>query len=341
MKTCRACKNENADDANLCTGCGAPLTEMAAEAEVARMLTLQAQAKRKRRARNMAILVAALAGAVVLVIRSNQKQAQQKAVADFYMSVRGVYDSNVVEFWKCITRAAVTPQNNLQLTDSIETAFRKAPKGYLGHVRDRCFPMAGRAPDEMRAVRPPADAPDTLRGQIDGYATSLDGVKRSAQEFVDELRRMAETAQGDAKVIELANNYHAAEKDGPETYAYDGFLRCAVPGYDDMTDPQQVMEFLGTVYKEPVGHVDRWRKDCEPPLGDTALTQAHPKYKEKLEKFTPDTRDLSALMDIFKKRDQAQRKKLLEPIERSWFESAQSWEKLKAGIKEFLGEAKE
>lgn len=336
MKNCRVCNTQNPDEANLCTGCAAPLTAFAAEAEVQHVLKLEEAQKKARRLRTTGLALLVLAAGGAWMWRNRQKQAEQAQVAQFYLSVRQVYDQNVVEFWKCLTRGGRVPENNLELTEAIEGAFRKAPKSYLAHLRDRCLPMALSAPRNLRAV----PTSESVGAQMESYAASLEGVAEAAQAFANDLGRMAENAELDAKVIALANNYHYSESDSQETYAYDQFLRCAVPGFADMNEMQQALEFLAQIMKDPAGHVARWRKECAPPLLDTSKATAHADYKNKLEKFSADARDISAFSDCFKKADEAARQKLLAPLEKAWFASAQAWEALKANMKTVLGELK-
>lgn len=334
MKACRSCGTNNIDDANLCVGCGAPLTELAAEAEVQRALEREQSRQKWRRMRGVAVGLMIIGAVAAMLWRGNTRKAERKQVADFYLALRQVYDGQVVEFWKCVTRGAQLPETNLQLSTSIEEAFRKAPKGYLIHLRDRCLPMAEKAPGELRAVR----APEPVAEPLHAYANALAGVAQASLGFAKELQTMAETAELDAKVLALGGTYHYADADSADTYAYDQFLRCAIPGYDAMQDMQPVLEFLFSVLKDPAGHVARWRQECEPALADTGKATPHARYKEKLEKFSADPREVQAFTDCFRKADDKARQKRLEPLEQAWFAQAQSWEALKGSIKNVLGE---
>ncbi|MEK6607691.1 MAG: hypothetical protein AABZ30_08530 [Myxococcota bacterium] len=335
MKLCGACKTQNIDDANLCVGCSAPLTELAAEAEVSRMM--QAQAARTKRNRMLGIGAGLLviAGAVALIRQSSRSAAEREAVRAFGEKFSETYGSTVPEFWKCVMSGGRAPATNLDLAQGIDAAFRKSPKGYLKLLRNKCLPIALGAPPKLRALV----VPESVRGNLEAYATTLQTVSKTASDFAARIAGMTEQAEKDAKVVSLASNYHYAEQDGPDTWAYDHFLRCAIPGIDDMTELQPALVFLFEVKKSPEGHVARWRKECQPALADTATAKPHARYQSNTAKFSSDNRDVQAFTEVFQKADDAARQKLTEPLERAWVHSAQAWEDLKAAIKDVLGDA--
>ena len=214
-----------------------------------------------------------------------------------------------------MTRSDKVPKDNLDLEQLLEVAIAKSNGGYGKFTRGKCLSMVTNAPAGMEGLSPPVSvaashekyvaAVKQLRVDADAYITRIDGIEK----YKDD----------DERVARLAANYHYAEGESVDTYAYDKFLRCIIPNLLTVKDEQGVLEALAPALTDPVPNVTRWRKDCYATIRKTEGLTADPDYKNKVEAFSKDDRDVQALKDILKADFDKERRAAHDPFSKAWF----------------------
>jgi len=337
MKACPVCTTENPIEAHACTQCGTPLDQYALDEQVERA-TIEAK-KRKLHKKEIAIGVGVL---VILVILYNVffggPSVDRVETEKFYKAFIEVDGKEYQNFWKCVQRnvgrSARVMKDNLELYRALESAYNKAPAQYPGHVRERCIPRAKAFPVKMKELK----LVDSLQPELDAYIESADTAAAAAEKFANEIEKVNEMGKLDAKVTEAGNAFHFDAEDSDLTRAFDHYLRCAIPEYDDK-DMQGIVEYLFSVRKDPVKEVARWRKDCVPELDikEGEPVRSHANYKTNVKKLGTDDRDVLAFADLFVRADKKSIEALMDIMGKAWMEYFNSWQGLRKRLGEVLG----
>jgi len=282
----------------------------------------------KRRKKMLAGLVVLLVLAGVaggyLMHRSRQIQLLH---SDFYKAFTESDEKSYGEFWQCVyrdsTKQAFALPNNLVLNEKITKAYEANRKGFKTHVEEKCIPKLKEVPRRIGALNPPPDYAQAL----ERYTRSAVEVERVIERIADDLAQLYEASSKDKKVLEAADQWHQGydprDKNMPkEVIAYDHFLRCAIPNFDQLKDGDAVANELRKHYKVPVEFVTRIRKEC---MGffDSPPAKVTPKYVEGFKKFDgehEEPRDTRAFKDFFRRATAQQQAKILEPVGKAWLE---------------------
>lgn len=334
MKKCPICDSDNPIDAHTCTTCGSALDQYALDQEVERANV--AHKKSVLHKKEIAYGVgAALIGVIALVYFTGGPSASRQETEAFYKSFIVIDEKEYRAFWKCVQRDTGRPANtmddNLELYRALEGAYNKAPAQYPKFVLSRCMPRIKAFPEAMKGLK----LVDSLQPEIGKYIEGSKEVAAAAEKYANELQALNDQGALDAKVQTVGNSFHFDEKDSPDTYAFDNFLRCAIPNYDKLADEQAIVEYLASVRKNPGADVARWRKECVPMLQKTDGAKPHASYKANVKKIGTDDRDLLAFQDLFVKADQKNREALMEVMGKAWMTYFNGWQ----GVKKRLGEA--
>jgi len=341
MKSCPTCDTENPDEAHTCSACGSALDQFALDQEITHA-TLEAK-KRTLHKKEIWIGAGVL---VVAVIAYNAffggASVSRKEAEAFYIAFIAVDEKEYRAFWKCVTRnqgrAANVMQDNLELYRSLESAYNKAPQQYPDFVLNTCMPRIKAFPERMKEIKSVA----ALEPELGKYIATVDVVAKAAETYANSLDAIHKQSKIDGKVAELGNSFHGDEKASAPTHAYDHFLRCAIPDYDNKADLQGIIEYLASIRKDPVVPVAKWRKDCIPLLTQTEGVKPHANYKAMEKKLVPpggdyDDRELQAFSSLFEKADRASREALMEGMGKAWMEYFNGWQGLKGKLGEVLG----
>ena len=318
MRSCEFCGAENLDSAKHCVACNEPMTAADA-AEDAKTTDVQHHKQLVRREVLVGVAAVALLGAAVWgVMRSNKRKALREEMRHYYTALLDADTSHVPEFWKCVARADKVPKDNLELESGVESAINKSKGGYAKFVRSKCINLVNNAPTGLIGIVPPPQVQDTH----EKYVAALRTLKKDADAFIESIA-VSERYYDDAdKLKKVGTLYHLAEAESADTWAWDKFLRCAVPDVQKMADIQAVLEYLGTVMQDPVSNVTRWQKECYPIIQKTEGTTAHADYKTKVEAFSKDDRDVQAFQDVAKGAFDKQRKAAIPPFTKAWYNFA-------------------
>jgi len=337
MKKCPICDNDNPLEAHTCATCGTALDQVALDQEIDRANV--AHKKSVLHKKEVAI------GAVVLVLGffafqffTGGKTASRQETEAFYRAFIDIDEKEYRAFWKCLQRntgrGANVMEDNLELYRALEGAFNKAPAQYPGFVLKTCIPRVKAFPERMMKE---LKMVDSLQPELGKYIETAGEVAAAAEKYANELQALNDHGVSDGKIQTAGNSFHFDAQDSVDTYAFDHFLRCAIPDYDTKADAQAIIEYLASVRKNPTADVARWRKDCVPLLQKTEGTKPHANYKTNVKKLNTDDRDLMAFQDLLVKADRANREALMEVMGKAWMSYFNGWQGLKKRLGEALG----
>jgi hypothetical protein len=187
----------------------------------------------------------------------------------------------------------------------------------------------------MKEIKPV----DALQPELDKYVGTAAIVAKAAETYANALDAIHQQSATDGKVMELGSSYHEDEQASAPTHAYDHFLRCAIPDYDNKADLQAIVEYLASIRKDPTAQVAKWRKECIPLLANTDGVKPHANYKVMEKRLTAvfDDRELQAFGSLFEKADRANREALMEGVGKAWMEYFNGWQGMKNKLGEVLG----
>lgn len=333
MQVCEFCGTENTDLVNHCTACNEPLS-----AEAARLDVKKTEVEHHKQAVRKELLWGALA--VILVgalgvagFRSYRRSQLKDEVNTFYRSFVGP-NEDMQKFWKCVTRSDKLPKDNIELESALEAAVVKSKGAYAKFVRDKCIPLVKALPGRLEQLPPPS----YLAEPYTGYINALRALEKDTAAYAGLIDALDQVVVRDQKLQQVAANYHFAGQESADTYAYDLFMRCAIPGFDGFTEEQQSLDYLATAMKDPVPAARKWRNDCFSIIEKTEGTKPHADYKKKVEAFSSDDRDVQAFQDVLKAANDKERKQAHQPFEKAWYTFQQASEALVSEFGKYLGE---
>jgi hypothetical protein len=335
-KTCPACDTENAPELHTCSACGAPLDQYALDQQVQRA-TVEAKKHALHRKEIWIGAAVLVVGFITVKALTGGKTASRQETETFYKAFIDVDEKEYRAFWKCVQRnvgrPANTMQDNLEFQRALEEAFNKAAAQYPKFVLNVCLPRIRAFPERMKEIK----SVDTLQPELDNYIRTAGTVAKAAERYANELDALNQQATADAKIDEIGEHFHGDAKDSPVTMAYDHFLRCAIPDYDNKADLQGIVEYLASILKDPNPQTAHWRKDCEPLLGKTDEVKPHANYKVMVKKLGTDDREIQAFHSLFEKADRNTRQDIMSEMGKAWTEYFNGWQSLKAKLGQVLG----
>lgn len=319
MRVCEFCGAENTDIARHCSACSEPMTAQDAAEDVKATEVLHHKQLVRKELIYGALGVVLLGGLIYGVVRNQRHKALQSEVRHYYTAFIDTDDAHIAQFWRCITRSEKTPKDNLELESGLETAVNKSKGGYGKHARSKCMPLLINAPSGMVGLVPPAVVADTH----EKYLAAQRQLRTAADAYVDAIAAIEKNLEGDEALKKLAANYHYAGAESPQTYAYDRFLRCAVPDFaTSVKEEQDLLQYLSVALKDPINHVQRWRKDCYSIVQKADGATMDPDYKTKVAALSPDDRDVQAFQDVIKADIDSERKAAHKPFVDAWYDFA-------------------
>ena len=333
MQVCEFCGTENTDLVNHCTACNEPLS-----AEAARLDVKKTEVEHRKQAVRKELVWGGLAVLLVGALgwagfRSYRRSQLKDEVKGFYTSFVSP-NEDMQKFWKCVTRADKLPKDNIELETALDAAVVKSKGAYAKFVRDKCIPLVKALPGRLEQLNPPAYLADPYTD----YIKALRNLEKDTISYANVIEAIDQSATRDQKLQEIAANYHYAGQESEKTYAYDLFLRCAIPGFDGFTEAQQGLDALAKSMKDPAAAASKWRQDCYPLIEKTEGTKMHADYKKKVEAFSSDDRDVQAFQDILRSANEKNRKESHGPFEQAWFRFAKASEALVGEFGKYLGE---
>jgi hypothetical protein len=328
MRICPKCNMQNEDTALICSACSTTLPVLPASlTDVDAFMADKARQKRKRRVMVMVLAGLGVVGMVVLGIVLH-KQRQTRLLHDgFYKSFTESDEKSFGEFWQCFyrdsTKQAFALPSNLVLNEKLTKAYEANRKGFKTHVEEKCVPKLKEVARRIGSLNAPPD----YVAALERYTKSAVGVERVAEKIGDELGQLYEAGSKDKKLLAAADEWHKGydprDKRIPkDVIAYDHFLRCALPNFDQLKDGDAVAGELRKHYKAPQDFVTRLRTECMKAL-DNPPAKVTDKYLEGYKKFEgehEEPRDSRALKDYFKRANVQKQTAILEPVGKSWLE---------------------
>jgi len=333
MRACEFCGAENTDATKHCTACNEPMTAADAAEDVKTTEVVHHKELVRKEIVYGVISVALVAALVVAVARNQKKKALQNEVRHYYTEFIGQDEAHVPQFWKCMGRGDKVPKDNLELEQFLESAVVKSKGGYAKYARSRCMPLLVGAPSAMDMTTPPF-----LAGTHEKYVAALRVLKTDADTYINTIAGIEANTDPDEALKKLAANYHYAGGESAQTFAYDKFLRCAVPNFAGVKEEQDVLQYLSVALNDPITHVQRWRKDCYPIVAKADTQTVDPDYKTKVAALSADDRDVQAFQDVIKADVDKERKAAHDPFEKAWFRFAEVRDAHMAAIGSYLAD---
>jgi hypothetical protein len=239
--------------------------------EYARLM--QARAAAQRRNRTVYALVAAVAMVAVGVVwyRDYAQKGKRQETLDYFERWADMEKRETGAFFNCVMASEV--DMNLfatadQVQQRVESAYFTQQKTFSEHLLTECIPKIERARQAFGGLR---DAPPDLAAALQKYQAALPKLQSAIEEYAEKIKGRQGTKDIDQLIQETGNAWHAGGPPTPQSVAFEKFMHCAIPGLARMKDTQQMLEYLADVCykKDPVGFMDRVRKDCGPLLTAT------------------------------------------------------------------------
>jgi len=275
MVSCPKCGHQNLPSATACSQCGttlpaavpvgAPLGD--GVEEYARQMAAREAIRRRNRMIVGAIVLVVVGFVVYKQVQDRGRKAAAQEKLNYAEKFVELEKRETGAFWNCVMASEVDIgmfQKGEQFQQRIESAYFTQQKTFSDYLTTECVPKIERARQAFGGLR---DTPAELSGPIDKYRETLPKLQSGLEDYAEKIKARGTTKDTDQLIQELGTAWHTSDLSA-ETAAYEKFLYCAIPGLAKMKDAQQVLEFMSDqcFKKDPVGFMDRVRKDCGPML---------------------------------------------------------------------------